>query len=82
MSNLKNNKKGKCSSFQKELFKNVYDNIFSTGKFDLLGRIVPCGAWQVIAFSKHLFWKCSLVVENLPNMQKSLGSIPSTTKKV
>lgn len=27
------------------------------------------------------FWRCSSVVECLPNMQKSLGSIPSITKK-
>lgn len=28
MFNLKNNKKGKCSLFQKELFKKVYDKYF------------------------------------------------------
>lgn len=42
-----------------------------------------CGQAWFFSQNKHAIWDwgCSLVTENLPNMQKALGSIPSTRKR-
>jgi hypothetical protein len=39
------------------------------------------GMWEVIYSNLHRDWGCGSVEEYLPNIYKTLNSIPSTTKK-